>query len=181
MSYQYVVHVNFRNKKRRPSHLAHQIEIRNTLAKLQHLSSGGFALAFHVRYTTPSFLFQTYPKSWLDYYSQNGLVLSDPTVAWGFENTGAIRWSVLAYSDTADVLKKAAEFDLNFGLTCAIDDGPHRSIGSFARADREFNDDESALLVAEMAKLHKLTADLKTLSPETAAQLRMMSVQFTHT
>ncbi|MDG1376566.1 MAG: autoinducer binding domain-containing protein [Yoonia sp.] len=161
--------------------MAQQDEIRNTLARLKELASGGFALAFHVRYTTPSFLFQTYPKPWLDYYSQNGLVLSDPTVAWGFENTGAIRWSVLAHSDTADVLKKAAEFDLNFGLTCAVEDGPHRSIGSFSRTDREFTDAESALLVAEMAKLHQLTADLKTLSPETAAQLRMMSVQFTHT
>lgn len=161
--------------------MAHQADIKNTLAKLKKLSPGGFALAFHVRYTTPTFLFQTYPKAWLDYYSQNGLVLSDPTVAWGFENAGALRWSDLAASDSAGVLVKAAEFGLKFGTTCAIEDTPHRSIGSFARTDREFTNAENDEMVALMSKMHAFTTDLKTLSPETAAELRMMSVQFTHT
>lgn len=159
--------------------MANQLELRHTLAELKKIATSGFALAFHVRYTTPTFLFQTYAKDWLDYYSQNGLVMSDPTVAWGFENAGAIRWSAL--TDTAGMLEKAAEFDLKFGTTCAIEEGANRSIGSFARADREFSDAETAILVDHMDKLHAATANLTTLSPETAAELRMMSVQFTHT
>lgn len=161
--------------------MAQQAEIRDSLKKLKELAPSGFALAFHVRYTTPTFLFQTYPKAWLDFYSQNGLVLSDPTVAWGFENTGAARWSDLAASDSAGVLVKAAEFGLKFGTTCAIEDSPNRSIGSFARADREFSDAENDEMVDLMSKMHEATANLKTLSPEIAAELRMMSVQFTHT
>lgn len=158
-----------------------QPEIRNTLAELKKIATGGFAIAFHIRYTTPTFLFQTYSKEWLDYYSQNGLVLSDPTVAWGFENTGAIDWSELAATDTAGVLAKAAEFGLKFGSTCAIEDGADRSIGSFARADRAFSAEELALLTGYIESLHAATADIKTLSPELASELRMMSVQFTHT
>lgn len=161
--------------------MTQQIEIRNALADLKKVATSGFALAFHVRYTTPTFLFQTYSKDWLDYYSRNGLVLSDPTVAWGFENTGAIGWSQLATSDSAGVLSKAAEFGLKFGTTWAIEEGASRSIGSFARSDRDFSEAETAILSGYMESLHNATADIKDLSPETAAELRMMSVQFTHT
>ena len=158
-----------------------QLEIRNMIAELKKMATGGFALAFHIRYTTPTFLFQTYSKEWLDYYSQNGLVLSDPTVAWGFEHAGATRWSSLGDSDPSGVLTKAAEFGLNFGTTCAIEDGANRSIGSFANADKEFSDAENALFSKYMDKLHAATLNLKTLSPAVASELRMMSVQFTHT
>lgn len=158
-----------------------QLEIRHILAEIKKVATGGFAIALHIRYTTPTFLFQTYSKEWLDYYSQNGLVMSDPTVAWGFENTGAVRWSVLSAADTAGVMAKAAEFGLKFGTTCAIEEDADRSIGSFARADRELSAEETTLLTDRMKSLHMVTANLKTLSPETASELRMMSVQFTHT
>lgn len=158
-----------------------QLEIRNILGDLKETATGGFALAFHVRFTTPNFLFQTYPKDWLDYYSQNGLVMSDPTVAWGFENTGAIAWTDLKATDTAGVLAKAAEFGLTFGATCATQSNDSRSIGSFSRADRDFTSTEREMFMERLEMLHRATADMKTLSPETAAALRTMSVQFTHT
>lgn len=161
--------------------MAALLEVRNTLSDLKETASGGFALAFHVRFTTPSFLFQTYPKDWLDYYSQNSLVLSDPTVAWGFENDGSINWTDLCESDSAGVLNKAAEFGLKFGATCATGANESRSIGSFARADRDFTDAERAMFLEKLEMLHRATTDMKTLSPETAAALRTMSVQFTHT
>lgn len=160
--------------------MADQTEIRNTLEKLKEVATGGFALAFHIRYTTPAFLFQTYSKDWLDHYSNNGFVLSDPTVAWGLQNTGATRWSDLGDSDQSGVLVKAAEFGLNFGTTCAIEDGDSRSICSFSRADREFTATETVLLLESSETLHRATSDLKTLSPETNKKLRMMSVQYTH-
>tara|TARA_R110002096_G_scaffold275928_1_gene469649 strand:+ start:836 stop:1321 length:486 start_codon:yes stop_codon:yes gene_type:complete len=158
-----------------------QLEIRHILGDLMDTATAGFALAFHVRFTTPSFLFQTYPKDWLDYYSQNGLVMSDPTVAWGFENTGAIGWSDLTASDSAGVLAKAAEFGLKHGATCATGSDESRSIGSFARADRDFTDAERAMCMEKLEILHAATSKMRALSPETAAALRTMSVQFTHT
>jgi len=157
-----------------------QLEIHNTLSELQQLAPAGFALAFHIRYTTPTFLFQTYAKDWLDYYSQNGLVMSDPTVAWGFENTGVARWSDLAAQDTAGVMSKAAEYGMPYGAVFAIEVAESRSLGSFARSDREFTESEIERMQAAVAKLHDLTADLERLSPETSAKLRTMSVQFTH-
>ena len=59
-----------------------QFEISETLDQLNQLAPTGYALGIHIEYTTPKFMFQTYPKAWLDYYSSNGLVMSDPMVAW---------------------------------------------------------------------------------------------------
>ncbi|WP_458790257.1 autoinducer binding domain-containing protein [Yoonia sp. MH D7] len=161
--------------------MSSQVEIRHILAALKETATGGFALAFHVRFTTPTFLFQTYPKDWLDYYSQKGLVMSDPTVAWGFENSGVISWADLRAEDTGAVLEKAAEFGLVYGATCAMQSDDSRSIGSFARADRDFTPQERDMLNDKLQILHRATASIKELSPETATALRTMSVQFTHT
>jgi LuxR family transcriptional regulator len=114
---------------------------------LKTIATAGFAPAFHVRFTTPTFLFQTYPKDWLDYYSQNGLVMSDPTVMWGFENTGAVDWAALQANDSAGVLAKAAEYGLKHGATYATEiDGSH-SIGTFARTQTVFPTPKSHIWV----------------------------------
>ena len=107
--------------------------------------------------------------------------MSDPTVAWGFENTGSIGWSGLAPSDSEGVLAKAAEFGLKHGATCATGSDESRSIGSFARSDRNFTEDERAMFMEKLKMLHAATENMRALSPETAAALRTMSVQFTHT
>ena len=46
-------------------------------------SPAGFAVALHFDFTTPTFLFQTYPKRWMDYYSAGGLVMHDPVARMG--------------------------------------------------------------------------------------------------
>jgi len=157
-----------------------QPEIHTILKDLSDVSNAGYAIALHVRYTTPTFLFQSYTKDWLDYYSKNGFVMSDPTVAWGFENTGHIAWSALADKDSAGVLAKAATFGMVYGLTCALEVDESRSISSFSRADRAFTSEETQQLLAQTENLHAITANLDSLSPETSAILRTMSVQFTH-
>lgn len=160
--------------------MANQIEIRNILAELQVLAPAGYATAFHVRFTTPTFLFQTYPKAWLDYYSQNSLLMSDPTVLWGMENTGFVDWSELVAVDDAGVIEKAAKHGMVYGITCATDEGDSRSLGSFCRSDRPFSDEEKQSLHARLIDLHNHLAQIKTISPETTAAIRKMSVQFTH-
>ena len=106
--------------------------------------------------------------------------MSDPSVAWAFENTDAIKWSALAEQDPMNVLTKAAEYGMKFGTVCGVEIDESRSIGGFARADREFDTAETETLVEMMHTLHALTADIKSISPETSAALRTMSVQYTH-
>jgi len=153
-------------------------KIRDIIIALEAQSPAGFAIAFHIRFTRPDFLFQTYSKTWTDIYSQSGFVMHDPIVRWGFENTGAIRWSML--DDPVGVLEKARPHGLVYGFACAVENGGTRSVAGFARADREFTDAEIAAIAAQVATLHDETAKAGALSAETREELRQMSIRFTH-
>lgn len=157
-----------------------EVQIQGILKRMEGQCPAGYALAFHISYATPQFLFQTYATPWIEIYSQKGYVMQDPTVRWGFENTGWVRWSDLAAQDSAGVLDDAAAHGLRFGACYATDAGESRSVTSFARGDREFTDDEIAGLANDVDQLHALTADLDALSPQTAEELRAMSIRFTH-
>ncbi len=153
-------------------------KIRAIIIALEAQSPSGFAIAFHVRFTRPDFLFQTYSKTWTDIYSQSGFVMDDPIVRWGFENTGVIRWSML--DDPVGVLEQARPHGLVYGFACAVENGGTRSVAGFARADREFTDAEIADIAAQVATLHDETAKAGALAPETREELRQMSIRFTH-
>ena len=157
-----------------PSTIAH------LLGELQMCAQTGFAIALHVRFTTPTYLFQTYPEAWSDHYSTAGLVMQDPTVAWAFEHTGIIRWRDLAAADTSGVLAQAALYGLVHGFTLSQDRGGSRSLSSFSRGDRDFTDAEIAGIEAIADELHDLTAGGDSLPAETREELRRMSVRFTH-
>lgn len=147
------------------------------LASLQSASPAGFAIALHIRFMAPSLLLQTYPKSWTDHYSQMGLVMSDPTVAWGFENEGSVRWSQLTDQDTNGVLAQAADHGLRFGLTCVAANADSRSIAGFTRPDREFTDQEIASLVMQTKSLHDQTSAETVLPPDAVNKLHKMQIR----
>lgn len=155
-------------------------DIRHYIARLRERSPAGFAIAFHIRYTTPDFLFQTYAKDWIDVYSQRGLVMQDPVVRWGFDHTGWIRWSDLDEEDPQGVLDEARRHGLIYGLAMGIEEGESRSVAGFARSEREFTDSEARELFADTAALHVATAVAGRLSPQAHAELRRMSLEFTH-
>jgi len=148
------------------------------LNDLSKVSSAGYAIALHVRFTTPTYLFQTYPADWMEYYSSQGLVMHDPTVKWGFENDGMVRWADLAESDSAGVLSQAAEHGLSFGITTAVSKAGSKSLASFSRSDRDFSDDEVRELIGLFEQLHDETAD--TTDEDVQNALKKLSVDLTH-
>lgn len=150
------------------------------LEELNPLCPAGYALALHITFTTPNFLFQTYSSDWTEHYTQNGMVLFDPAVRWGFENTGATTWGALADGDSHGVLKSAADFGLNFGTVIAIVEGDSRSIGGFARPDRNHTEEEVVKLASLLKKVHHHTITSKNLSHEDQAVLKRLSVSLTH-
>jgi LuxR family transcriptional regulator, quorum-sensing system regulator SdiA len=157
-----------------------QAEIGQIVAELMGLAPAGYAIALHVQFTTPTFLFQTYPKEWIDHYSQNGLVMRDPTVHWGFENLGTVRWADLVALDADGVIAQAARHGMVHGFTAAVESGGTRSLSSFTRADRDFTDENIAKIAGRLTRLHDLTATAGTLTPATRDALRRLSVTFTH-
>ncbi|MCA1776152.1 MAG: autoinducer binding domain-containing protein [Loktanella sp.] len=154
--------------------------VQTLLAEIKDIATAGFAVALHVGFNSPKLLFQTYPPKWLKEYSENGLVMNDPTVHWGFENTGLIRWSDLDDADATGVLRKAADHGLVYGLTWSTETQGTRSIGSFARSDRDFLPAECEILQKLAQRLHDETVQLTALSDTTGEKLRQMSIRYTH-
>jgi LuxR family transcriptional regulator len=152
-----------------------------SLKELQAIAPAGFALGFHVVYTTPTFMFQTYSPEWLEIYAQKGYLMLDPIVHWGFENTGTVRWSALKHLDSAGVLDDAEKFGLNYGVTCAVESHGSRSFGGFARETAEYTDEECAFLLRKFTEIHAITAKTKALSESSVTALKKMSVTYTHT
>jgi len=150
------------------------------LEDLNPLCPAGYALALHITFTTPNFLFQTYPSEWTEHYTQNGMVLFDPAVRWGFENTGTTTWAALSESDSHGVLKTAADFGMKFGTVIAIVEKDSRTIGGFARPDRDHTKDEVETLTSLLKKIHHHTIASKDLSEEDQAALKRLSVSLTH-
>jgi LuxR family transcriptional regulator len=156
------------------------MDIPRTLADLKEVAPAGFAVVLHLRFTAPTFLFQTYPKDWVDEYSRDGLLVRDPMVVWAFSNEGHVSWSDLAPRDEAGVLARAAAHGLRHGLAVSVERGGSRSMGGFARPDREFLPEEVARIEAALEQLHDDTATALPLPEAVRESLRRLSVAFTH-
>jgi LuxR family transcriptional regulator len=142
--------------------------VKSLLEQVENLSSSGFAIAFHIRLTSPDFLFQTYPKDWIDIYSEKGYVMVDPIVRWGFTQTGAIRWSGLGDLDDQNILKQSLAYGMAYG------------VAGFARKDREYTDDEINVLTQHVQDLHEQTASRTGMDETLRNELHDLSVNMTH-
>ena len=145
------------------------------MKKLSRAGSAGFAIGLHLTYTSPRYMLQSYPPAWSDRYSRKGYLMLDPTVHWGLENHGWVRWGDLAELDADGILLEAAGFGLHYGLTVTVLARGSRSIASFARSDREYSDDEAVDMHGQMGELHDLTLHVHTLPPTLHDLLRRLS------
>ncbi len=161
--------------------MSEPVDIPQQLAALMDLAPAGFAIALHVRFTSPLYLFQTYPDDWLAEYSRDGLVMRDPTVAWGFAHVGTTDWAALGGPAEPDgVMARAAAHGLRHGITVSLLRDGSRSLASFARSDRPFDAEEVAAIEEAAVALHDATASAQPLSADSREAIRRLSVAFTH-
>ncbi|MBQ2263522.1 MAG: autoinducer binding domain-containing protein [Loktanella sp.] len=153
-------------------------DLSKTLGEFKLRAASGYAMGLHINFTTPAYFFQSYPRAWLDHYSQAGLLMRDPTVSWCFENTGFCRWSDM--DDPAGVLTQAAEFGMRYGISYATNLSGSHSMAGFARPDREYTDSEIAELTELFDILHEATRQQASLPAATVEQLKKMSIIVTH-
>ncbi|GLS88496.1 LuxR family transcriptional regulator [Cypionkella aquatica] len=145
------------------------------LHQLSLMAPAGYFVGLHIRFTAPLVTYQTYDQRWLDYYTEKGYVLRDPMVAWGFSATGTIRWSDPALPDPFGLFVEAARYGLNYGATVACGPVKSRSIASFARADREFEDHEIAAIATIVHRLHDVTEPPEELTKAQIEALRCIA------
>lgn len=152
-----------------------QVEFNAAQAKLKKLAPVGYFLGLHIRYAAPLLHFSTYPAAWTEHYASHGYALRDPTIAWGFSTTGAIRWSAMPIPDPFGILRDAASYGLKYGL--AVSCGPihSRTITGFAHDKREFADDEIEVISALVRRLHDITEPPASLTKAQQEALRCIA------
>ncbi|SPJ25519.1 autoinducer binding domain-containing protein [Palleronia abyssalis] len=155
-------------------------ELRGLLERLKAEAPKGFAAAFHIDFTAPRYLFQTYDEAWRTYYSTAGLVMKDPAVKWGFTHDGIAPWSDLEDLDTEGVFTTAAEYGLHYWAVIATSTGGSKSIGAFARGETAFSDADKNRIQVLFEELHVLTRKGIDVDPEFGAMLSALSVTLTH-
>jgi LuxR family transcriptional regulator, quorum-sensing system regulator SdiA len=147
------------------------------LEALSEIAPGGFYLALRVGFAFPMEEVNALPQSWVEHYTLQRLMLSDPVIRWVYANTGAIRWSAITIDDPRQVLRQAETFGLRFGVAVSVFDNNkagQRSFGSFVRGDREFDDDEIAAISAHVLRLHDAKAPPTNLTAAEIEALRMV-------
>ncbi len=145
------------------------------LSRLAELAPKGYALGLHIRFASAHIMIQTYDPRWIEVYTEKGYMLCDPLVSWGFGNEGAVRWSGINHPDPHDVFGQAAAFGLTYGV--AVSHGPvsSRTIGGFARGDREFTDAELAAIQTIVRQLHDDSTPPESLTAAQRMALRLIA------
>lgn len=151
-------------------------DIAKTLEALQAHAPSGFALAMRINFTTPSYLFQTFPTKWTNYYADKGFMFEDPVVIWGISEVGNIRWSALTLGDR-NILKESAAYGLVYGIACATHSHGAQSFCGIARPDREYTDAECEEIYALFVTFHEQISTFETLDPKASEQLRLFASQ----
>jgi LuxR family transcriptional regulator, quorum-sensing system regulator SdiA len=143
----------------------------------ESLAPAGYYIALRIGFAFPLEEVNALPAAWVERYTRAGHMLADPVMRWLYTNSGAIRWSEINLPDPQGVLEEAAEHGLRFGAAISCTgrgrDG-QRSLGSFARSDREFTDDELRLLREVLQHLHDAKAPPTGLTDAELEALRMV-------
>lgn len=145
------------------------------LAQLSDLAPKGYALGLHIRFASAHLMIQTYDPRWTEIYTERGYMLADPMVFWGFGNDGAIRWSEIDLPDPHGILDQARSHGLTYGVAVAFGPTASRTIGGFARDDREYNDDEIARISEIVEKLHIASEPPEQLTSAQRMALRLIA------
>jgi LuxR family transcriptional regulator len=156
------------------------LDLSRHLERLMDLAPAGFAVALHIRFTTPTYMFQTYPPAWIEEYTRSGFLMTDPSLTWNFSNQGAIAWSELESLDQAGVLARAAAHGLRHGQAVSHLHGGTRSVAGFARGDRPFVPDEVEELKERMSALHEETASGTPLPRDVEVEIRRLGIDVTY-
>lgn len=128
------------------------------ISEVSWLAPAGLQISLRIRFASSLNTINTYPSDWIQKYTELGLMMHDPTMKWAYENTGVCRWSALKSEDTHSVLKMAAGYGIKYGaaISCHMkNQSGHRSIATFGRSDREYEDAELTFLHNFVRKLHE--------------------------
>jgi LuxR family transcriptional regulator len=149
-------------------------DVASCLRRLDAFCDTGYALAIHIRLTSPTLLYQTYSQAWAEHYSVKGYMLSDPVVHWGLTHSGRVMWASLAGADPEGVIAAAESFGLTHGWTYSTGPASSRTIAGLTRSGRAHTDAEVAEIQAIVDHLHEITGQFDDFPKDLQDKLRRL-------
>lgn len=116
------------------------ILIPNLESEMDHLRAlgpSGYVMAFNYTVFGPEFMVSGYPDAWRAEYEEKNYFMGDPVLMWTFVNSGVKRWSDINLPDPRGVMRRAARFNIRYGVAISVKRGRKRSVLTVARGDRE--------------------------------------------
>ncbi len=150
---------------------------KDVLQELHAFAPAGFYIALRVSFAFPLEEINALPEDWIRHYAKNSFMLVDPTIRWAYANSGLIRWHELQDEDTEGLLQQARNFGMAYGVTISFQDELKlgvRSFGSFARNDRDFSDQELAMISDRLKKFHLHSAPPDNITEAELEALQMV-------
>lgn len=144
---------------------------------LSTLASAGHYIALRIGFAFPKEEVNAFPPAWVEEYTREGYMMSDPVLRWIYDSEGLCRWSAVPFPDPRGIMPAACLHGLVHGVAVSIrDPAPNgqRSFGSFARPDREFTDLESRVLLAYVRARHDALAPPRNITPAELEALRLI-------
>ncbi|MCW3782898.1 autoinducer binding domain-containing protein [Defluviimonas salinarum] len=151
-------------------------KIESGFERLAELAPAGYGAGFHISYASPLLTRWSYPKRWVDLYTERVYALRDPTTLWGVATQGATRWSEIRLPDPFGIMREAASYGLNFGATISCGPVRSRSIVSVARSDRELTCEEIRNAEVIVQELHLECVPPEALTPPQKDVLHLLAL-----
>ena len=137
--------------------------------RLADLSPAGCYVALRVGFYAPEIELNLFSKEWIDHYTFSGHALADPLLLWCHQNEGSARWSEIIDLGSSDILQDYQSFGYRFGSVTSVPGTlsmPKRSLGIFARTDRE-------PLETEMSEIDEILYELHSNKPAQLTQAQL--------
>lgn len=109
---------------------------------IRAIATAGFTVCFNFTFKGPEHIHSEFPQEWSTEYERKSYYAMDPVLMWGMTHTGHKRWSEIQLPDVRKILKRGAEYGLNYGAVTSAKRERSRSFLSLARSDRELSNEE---------------------------------------
>lgn len=107
------------------------------LARLHEIAEDGVAIGLGFNQMgQPKEHLCTYDDAWQKHYWENELIFSDPVIAFGVNNLGAVRWSDVTAGGAANAVTIARDFGLTNGIVLSVQVDGERAIAGLATRSR---------------------------------------------
>lgn len=143
--------------------------------ELGEIAPAGYAAGLKLRFSGPALVRDTYPPAWKEHYAESLMAYWDPVVVWSLANTGHKRWSELRIPDPMNVMNKAREYGINYGVVISLGKISKRSMLGISRSDREFTDEEIQRAIEIFTHIHELVTEAKSLTKNQVEALKLIA------